>query len=91
MSAKLFVGSLPYSTDDDKLKEVFSEVGEVISAKVIIDRDNGRSRGFGFVEMSEEDAKAAIEKLDGSKIDDRAIVVKEAKPREERPRGSYGR
>lgn len=82
---KLFVGSLPWAVDDEKLKEIFSQVGNVISAQVVRDRDTGRSKGFGFVEMStEEEAQAAIEKLNNSEVDGRKIFVSIAKPREER-------
>ncbi|MBT3394300.1 MAG: RNA-binding protein [Waddliaceae bacterium] len=78
---KLFVGSLPFSFGDKELQELFERVGAVISAKVIMDRDTGRSRGFGFVEMADEDAKKAIEDLNGSDADGRAIVVNEARSR----------
>ena len=82
---KLFVGSLPWSTDDQKLADLFTQFGKVLSAKVLMDRATGRSRGFGFVEM-ENDAEAdeAISKLNGSDVDGRNIVVNEARPREER-------
>ncbi len=94
MATKLFVGSLSYSVGDDQLKEAFEAAGTVVSAKVIIDRDTGRSKGFGFVEMaSEEEAQAAIELLNGKEIEGRAVAVSEARPREGRPnreRGSYG-
>ena len=86
MGNKLFVGSLPFETTDAELSEVFSKAGTVESANVITDRNTGRSRGFGFVEMSsEEEAKKAIEELNGSDLKGRNIVVSEAKPREERP------
>ena len=85
MSKKLYVGNLPYSVNDQKLNELFSEIGEVISAKVITDYDSGRSKGFGFVEMSnDEDAQKAISQIDGTEIDGRNLKVNEAKPREER-------
>jgi len=91
MATKLFVGSLPYSVDDDKLKEFFSQIGDVASANVIFDRDTGRSKGFGFVEMtSDDDAKKAVDQLNGSDMEGRSIVVNEARPREERPRGGGG-
>lgn len=81
MSNKLYVGSLPYTTTEDELKEIFSKVGAVESATVISDRDTGRSKGFGFVEMaSEKDAQKAIAELNGSQIGDRTIVVNEARP-----------
>ncbi|HEX5743931.1 MAG TPA: RNA-binding protein [Candidatus Saccharimonadales bacterium] len=84
MATKLFVGSLAWATTSDSLKDFFSEVGEVVSANVITDRESGRSKGFGFVEMSsEEEAKKAME-LDGKELDGRPIVVSEAKPREDR-------
>lgn len=86
MATKLFVGSLPWAIDDNQLEELFSEFGQVSSAKVIIDRDTNRSKGFGFVEFEDDDAaKAAIAKLDKSEINGRTIVVNEARPREERP------
>lgn len=91
MATKLFVGSLPWSTTDDQLKEFFAAVGEVTSATVIIDRETNRSKGFGFVEMANDDeAKAAIDQLNGKELGGRAIVVNEARPREERPRGGGG-
>lgn len=84
MATKLFVGSLPWAVDDQQLKDVFSEFGEVTYAKVIIDRDTNRSKGFGFVEFEDESsAKAAIDKLNGSDMNGRTIVVNEAKPRED--------
>lgn len=83
MATKLFVGSLPYALNDDGLGELFANVGSVVSAKVIIDRDTGRSKGFGFVEMSTEDeAKAAIDQLNGKEIEGRTVVVNMARPRE---------
>lgn len=82
MSTKLFVGSLPWSVDDEELKQTFEEHGTVVSAKVIKDRDSGRSRGFGFVEMeSSEDAQNAMEALNESEMGGRKIVVNEAKSR----------
>jgi RNA recognition motif-containing protein len=86
MASKLFIGSLAWATTDDRLKEFFSEAGTVVSATVIRDRETNRSKGFGFVEMSsDEEAKAAVAKLDGKDLDGRPIVVNEARPREERP------
>lgn len=88
MSTKLFVGSLAWATTDDSLQQFFSQAGTVVSAKVITDRMSGRSKGFGFVEMAtEEEAKKAIEMLNGQMLDDRAIVVNEARPQEQRPQG----
>ena len=82
MSTKLFVGSLPWSVDDEKLKETFEKHGTVVSAKVITDRETNRSRGFGFVEMeSSSDASNAIKALHETEIDGRNIVVNEAKAR----------
>ncbi len=84
----LYVGNLPYSMNDQELNELFSQIGEVQSARVMSDRETGRSRGFGFVEMADNDAgHEAIEKLNGQDCDGRALVVNEARPREERPRG----
>ena len=83
MSTKLFVGSLPWSVDDQKLKETFEPHGNVVSAKVVTDRSSGRSRGFGFVEMeNSEDAQKAITALNDSEMDGRNIVVNEAKARD---------
>lgn len=91
MAKRLYVGSLPYSTNDDQLKEKFSQAGTVVSAQVIIDRMSGRSKGFGFVEMStDEEAKKAVEMLNGQDFDGRAIVVSEARPMADRPsRGGF--
>ena len=81
MANKLFIGSLPFATTSDELKEIFAKVGEVASANVVTDKMTGRSRGFGFVEMAkDEDAKAAIEKLNGSDVGGRKIFVSEARP-----------
>lgn len=78
----LYVGNLPFSTNSDELEELFAEHGTVSSAQVIMDRDTGRSRGFGFVEMDDDDeARAAIEALDGQEISGRRIKVNEARPR----------
>jgi RNA recognition motif-containing protein len=80
-----------WGVNDDMLTDYFSQVGTVVSAKVIVDRDSNRSKGFGFVEMSSDDeAKAAIDKLNGTELDGRPITVNEARPREEKPRNSYG-
>jgi len=86
---KLYVGNLPFSTDDNALRSLFETHGEVVSASIVMDRDTGRPRGFGFVEMSNDgEAKAAIEAMNGQSVDGRAIVVNEAKPRESR--GGFG-
>lgn len=91
MATKLFIGSLAWATTDDSLKEFFESAGTVVSASVIIDRETNRSKGFGFVEMSSEDeAKKAIDELNGKELDGRPIVVSEARPREERPRDGGG-
>ncbi len=91
MGNKLYVGNLAYSVSDDKLQQQFGEFGTVTSAKVMMDRDTGRSKGFGFVEMSTaEQAAAAIRGLHGQSVDGRALVVNEARPREERPGGFGG-
>lgn len=82
---KLFVGSLPWAIDDQKLGDLFSQFGSVTSAVVLKDRMTGRSRGFGFVEMANDnEAMEAIEKLNGSDMEGRKIVVNEARPREDR-------
>lgn len=92
MAKKLYVGGLPYEVTDESLREMFSEAGTVESATVIIDRMSGRSRGFGFVEMtSDDEAGKAIEMLDGKEIDGRKITVNEARPQEQRrERGGGG-
>ena len=82
---KLFVGSLPWGVDDAQLAQIFSQAGTVVSAQVVKDRETGRSRGFGFVEMSsDEEAQAAVANLNGTEVDGRKIVVNIARPREER-------
>lgn len=91
MATKLFVGSLSWNVNDDQLAEFFAAAGTVVSASVIKDRETNRSKGFGFVEMSSDDeAKAAVDQLNGKELDGRAITVNEARPREERPRGGGG-
>ncbi len=90
MAKKLFVGGLPYATRDEELKEFFAQSGTVASAQVIMDKFSGRSKGFGFVEMSsDEEAEKAVSTLNGASMGGRTIVVSEARPREERPRGNY--
>ncbi|MEQ1876161.1 MAG: RNA-binding protein [Bdellovibrionia bacterium] len=93
MGKKLFVGNLPFSVDSQGLQDSFAQVGTVESAKVITDRDSGRSKGFGFVEMStNEEAEAAIEQLNGKDLGGRAISVSEARPPAPREdRGSFRR
>ena len=85
---KIYVGNLPWSTTDASLEELFTTAGAVISARVITDRDSGRSRGFGFVEMSQEDGQQAIADLNGHEIESRALRVNEAN--EQQPRQSSG-
>jgi RNA recognition motif-containing protein len=91
MGNKLYVGNLSYNIRDDDLNQAFAQYGSVSSAKVMMDRDTGRSKGFGFVEMgSDAEAQAAINGMNGQALDGRAIVVNEARPREERPGGFGG-
>ncbi len=91
MATKLFVGSLAYGVTDEQLEEFFKVAGNVVSAKVIIDRDTGRSKGFGFVEMgSEEEAKAAVDTLNGKELEGREIAVNEARPQQPREDRSFG-
>ena len=82
----IYVGNLPYSIDRDQLRDIFAAYGEVAAARIVNDRETGRSKGFGFVEMADNaQAQAAIEALNGSDIGGRKAVVNEARPREERP------
>src|SRR5881394_2755913 len=91
MGSKLYVGNLSYNTTSSELEQLFGQHGNVQSAEVIQDRDTGRSKGFGFVQMgSDDEAKAAIAALNGQEQDGRALTVNEAKPREDRPRGGGG-
>ena len=92
MAKKLYVGNLSYSVSDSDLQELFSPFGAVDSARVITDRDTGRSKGFGFVEMSNDaEAQAAIDALNGQESGGRTLTVNEARPREERgPRSGFG-
>jgi len=93
MATNLYVGNLPYDVASEELSQLFSPFGEVVSARVITDRDSGRSKGFGFVEMAtEEGATAAIAQLNNTLLRNRTITVNEARPREDRPdRGSGSR
>lgn len=85
MAKKLYVGNLSYNSTEDSLKEAFSEAGEVVSASIIKDKFSGRSRGFGFVEMAnDEEAEKAVEMLNDKEIDGRKVIVNEAKPMEAR-------
>ena len=91
MGNKLYVGNLAYSVRDESLQESFSQFGTVTSAKVMMDRETGRSKGFGFVEMSSDpEAQAAINGMNGQPLEGRPLVVNEARPREERPGGFSG-
>jgi RNA recognition motif-containing protein len=88
---KLYVGNLAYSVRDESLHQAFSQFGTVTSAKVMMDRDTGRSKGFGFVEMgSDAEAQSAINGMNGQALEGRAVVVNEARPREDRPGGFGG-
>ena len=91
MGRRLYVGNLSYNVDSSQLEQLFSQHGSVSSAEVISDRDTGRSKGFGFVEMgSDDEAQAAIAALNGQEHDGRALTVNEAKPRESRGGGGFG-
>ena len=92
MGNKLYVGNLPYSVRDSDLEQAFSAFGQVVSARVMMERDTGRSKGFGFVEMgSQDEATAAIEGMNGQALGGRNVVVNEARPMEARPRtGGFG-
>jgi len=91
MGNKLYVGNLPYSVRDEDLQQSFSQFGSVTSAKVMMERDTGRSKGFGFVEMgSDAEAQAAINGMNGQSLGGRSVVVNEARPMEARPPRSFG-
>lgn len=91
MAKKLYVGNLPYSATQEQLDDLFSQVGEVAEVTIINDRETGRSKGFGFVEMaSEEDAQEAIRRFNGYNFSNRTLTVNEARPREERSGGGGG-
>ena len=98
MATKLYVGGLPYSTQEDALKELFAQAGNVVSAVIIMDKMSGRSKGFGFVEMSSQDeASKAISMFNDQEFEGRKLTVNEARPMEARPprsggndRGGYG-
>ncbi len=91
MSTKLYVGNLSFNTSNEDLQELFGQAGTVETVNIVEDRDTGRSRGFGFVEMSsKEEGQAAIEQLNGKEIDGRSLTVNEARPREERSGGGGG-
>lgn len=87
---KLFVGNLPWSVNNDSLRDLFSQVGEVVEAMVITDRMSGRSKGFGFVTFAtEEAAQAAIQQMNEKEVEGRKIIVNVARPKEDRPRNNY--
>ena len=89
---RIYVGGLPYATNNDGLRRLFSQLGEVTDASVVEDRFSGQSKGFGFVEMpNDAEAKEAIAKFNGYSLDGRSLTVNEAKPREERSGGGGGR
>ena len=91
MSKNIYVGNLTYNATDDQLRELFGAHGTVLSARVMVDRETGRSRGFGFVEMEEADAQKAIAALNGMDMGGRPLTVNEARPkREDGPRGGGG-
>ena len=91
MATKLFVAGLAYSMTNDELHDLFAEFGTVSSAQIITDRETGRSKGFGFVEMSTDDeSKNAIQGLNGKDMNGRPLTVNEARPREDRPQRSFG-
>ncbi len=90
-ASKLYVGNLSYNTTSSDLEQMFAQHGTVQSAEIISDRDTGRSKGFGFVQMaSDQEAQAAIDALNGQNVDGRNLTVNVAKPREDRPRGGGG-
>jgi cold-inducible RNA-binding protein len=91
MSKKLYVGNMSYDTSEAQIRELFAQVGEVSSVALITDRETGRAKGFGFVEMSsDEHAREAIKRFNGHMVDNRPLTVNEARPREERSGGFGG-
>jgi RNA recognition motif-containing protein len=90
MTKTLYVGNLPWTVSNDDLSSAVAQHAEVISARIATDRETGRSRGFGFVEVPEEKAQSVIDALNGAEWEGRALTVNEAKPREERPAGNRG-
>ena len=93
MSKRIYVGNLSFQTTENDISDLFGQVGEVDSVSIVTDRDTGRSKGFGFVEMGDDDAEKAIAQFNGTELNGRSITVNEARPREGRGgnRGSYGR
>lgn len=90
MTKKLYVGNLPFQTTEDDLSDLFAEVGNVESVRIITDRETGRSRGFGFVEMADEDAEKAISQFNGTDLNGRPLTVNEARPQTNRGGGGGG-
>ena len=91
MGKRLYVGSIPFSATEESLRDLFTGIGEVESVKIITDADSGRSKGFGFIEMSSaEDAKKAIDQLNSTKFMERALVVNEARPQQPREGRGFG-
>ena len=91
MNTRLYVGNLPYTVDEEQLRELFSQVGEVADVAVIMDRETGRSKGFGFVTMvSSDDIERAISQFNGYSLNNRSLTVNEARPREDRPGAPRG-
>lgn len=86
---KIYVGNLSFNTSESQLREMFEAHGAVTSASLVMDRDTGRPRGFGFVEMPDENARAAMTALHGQQVDGRALTVNEAKPRDNTPRRQW--
>ena len=86
---QIYVGNLPYRSSEEDVRDLFAQYGEVSSVKLITDRETGRPRGFGFVQMEDSDATAAIEALDGKEFEGRVLKVNEARPREQRPRREF--
>ena len=87
---KIYVGGLPYQVTDEQLAQMFSSYGEVQSAKIILDRQTNRSKGFGFIEMDDESGKRAMDELNGAELGGRTLTVNEARPQEDRPAGGGG-
>ena len=85
MTISMYVGNLPFSADNNTLQNLFAPFGEVVAARVMFDRDTGRSRGFGFVEMEASNARKAISSLDGTEFEGRKLRINEAEKREKRP------
>lgn len=90
MTKKLYVGNLPYSATEDSVRSLFEQVGTTAQVTIIMDRETGRSKGFGFVEMeTDDDAQEAIRRFNGYRLDNRPLTVNEARPREERPNREF--